>query len=428
MRPLIAVLALATASAFAQPIVVDQVTYVDPRSGQLQPNQTLILENGSLRRGGAIPAIARRVDGHGKFAIPGLWDMHAHIGDLPPGWDELFLANGVIGIREMAGTQHQWARQVRHKKRNVAPYLVHTIGSIDRDGPQAAPNAAAAPALVDRLAKQGVDFLKVYNALTREAYFALAAEAHRRNLPLTGHLPDAITALEAARAGQKSIEHMDNILLACSKNEAGYREIFGRGQGLARPQVMATFDPRKAEALAEAFVRSGTWIAPTLIQQRADTLDQSILSDPDLQYMERGWLTEWKTGLTVLRDLAFERRWFDKHREILQIFNRKGVRILAGTDSPAPFCIPGFSIHEELELLVGSGLTPRAALAAATVNVDDFFGKPHPPTIVLLNANPLIDIRNTRKIETVIADGRILLRKDLDSMLANTKRRALASK
>ena len=221
---------------------------------------------------------------------------------------------------------------------------------------------------------------------------------------------------------------MDNILLVCSKNEAGYREIFVRGQGLARPQVLATFDPKKAEALAEAFVRSGTRIAPTLIQQRGDTLDQSILNDTNLQYMERGWLTEWRTGLAVLRDLAFERRWFDKHREILRIFNRKSVRILAGTDSPAPFCVPGFSIHEELELLAGSGLTPRAALAAATVNVDDSFGNQHPPTLILLNANPLIDIRNTRKIETVIADGRILFRKDPDAMLANTKRRALASK
>lgn len=428
MRPLKAVLAFVAASATAQPIVVDHVTYVDPRSGQLQSNQTLILENGALRRGAAIPVIARRVDGRGKFAIPGLWDMHAHIGDLPSGWEELFLANGVIGIREMAANQQHWAPQVQHKKRNVAPYLVHTIGSIDRDGPQAAPNAAAAPALVARLAKQGVDFLKVYNALTRESYFALAGEAHRRNLPLTGHLPDAITAIEAAGAGQKSIEHMDNILLACSRNEAGYREIFVRGQGLARPQVLETYDPAKAEALADAFVRSGTWVAPTLIQQRGDTLDQSILNDPNLQYMERGWLTEWKTGLSVLRDLKFERRWFDKHREILQIFNRKGVRILAGTDSPAPFCVPGFSLHDELELLVSSGLTSRAALAAATVNVDDFFGKPHPPTLVLLNGNPLTDIRNTRKIETVIADGRILLRKDLDVMLANTKRRVLASK
>lgn len=428
MRRLIAVLAFASASTAAQPIVVDHVTYVDSRNRLLQPNQTLILENGALRHGGAIPAIARRIDGRGKFAIPGLWDMHAHIGDLPPGWDELFLANGVIGIREMAARQEHWARQVQHKNRNVAPYLVHTIGSIDRDGPQAVPNAAAAPALVDRLARQGVDFLKVYNALTREAYFALAAEAHRRNLPLTGHLPDAITAIEAAGASQKFIEHMDNILLACSKNEAGYREIFVRGQGLARPQVLATFDPKKAEALAEEFVRSGTRIAPTLIQQRGDTLDQSILNDTNLQYMERGWLTEWRTGLAVLRDLAFERRWFDKHREILRIFNRKSVRILAGTDSPAPFCVPGFSIHEELELLAGSGLTPRAALAAATVNVDDSFGNQHPPTLILLNANRLIDIRNTRKIETVIADGRILFRKDPDAMLANTKRRALASK
>ena len=428
MLRLIAILALATASALAQPIVVDHVTYVDPRTGQLQPNQTLILENGALRREGAIPAIARRVDGYGKFAIPGLWDMHAHVGDLPPGWDELFLANGVIGIREMAASQQHWARQVQHKKRNVAPYLVHTIGSIDRDGSQAVGNAAAAPALVERLARQGVDFLKVYNALTREAYFALAAEARRRNLPLTGHLPDAITALEAAGAGQKSIEHMDNILLACSKNEAGYRELFLRDHRLARPQVLSTFDPAKAESLAEAFVRSGTWIAPTLIQQRGETLDRSILSDPNLQYMERGWLAEWRAGLATLRDLKFELRWFDKHREILRIFNRKGVRILAGTDSPAPFCIPGFSIHEELELLVGTGLSPRAALAAAAVNVDDFFGKPHPPTLILLNANPLIDIRNTRKIETVIADGRILLRKDLNAMLTNTKRRALASK
>ena len=418
MRWLLVTLAVVAALGQQEAIVIEHVSVIDAQTGTVKSDQTISIKG----------IAARRIDGRGKFLIPGLWDMHTHVGELPTGWEELFLANGIVGVREMACSQKNWPAQQSHRKRNVAPYLVSTIGAIDRDGPQAVPNAVAAPVLIDRLVKLGVDFLKVYNALSRDAYFAIAAEARKRNLPLTGHIPDAISAAEAARAGQKSIEHMDNILLACSTSEVGYRKLFVQDGRLPKPLVLNSFSKTKAEALADLFVQTGTWVVPTLTELRGDTLDGTALNDPNLQYMENGWMGEWRAHLGVLRDRQFETRWFEKHREVLKIFERKGVRILAGTDAPAPFCVPGYSLHEELELMVGAGMSASRALAAATSNVPEFLGRNVPPTYVLLSGNPLSDIKNTRKIEVVIVDGRVLLRKDLDAMLAATKKRANASK
>ena len=128
--------------------------------------------------------------------------------------------------------------------------------------------------------------------------------------------------------------------------------------------------------------------------------------------MSKAWLADWHRTLGAMRDLGFERRWFEKHREVLALFDRKGARLLAGTDAPWMYCVLGFSLHDELELMVGSGMSARGALAAATVNATESLG-----------ANPLLDIRNTRKIEAVVVDGRLLLRKDLDAMLLASERR-----
>ncbi len=418
MRWLLVTLALVEAFGQQPIIVIEKVSLVDSLTGTVKPNQTISIKGKS----------AHRIDGRGKFVIPGLWDMHTHVGDLPAGWEELFIANGIVGLREMACSQKNWPAQQAHRNRNVAPYLVSTIGPIDRDGPQAVKTAAAAPLMIDQLAKLGVDFLKVYNALSRDAYFAIATESRKRNLQLTGHIPDAVSAAEAARAGQKSIEHMDNILLACSTSEVGYRKLFLQDGRLPKPLVLNSFSKTKAEVLADLFVQTGTWVVPTLTELRGDTLDGTALNNPALQFMESGWMGEWRAHLGVLRDRQFETRWFEKHREVLKIFERHGVRILAGTDAPAPFCVPGYSLHDELEWMVGAGISTSKALAAATSNVPEFLGRSVPPTYVLLSDNPLADIRNTRKIEAVIVDGRALLRKDLDSMLARTKKRADASK
>ena len=379
MRRLLVTLGLVAALGQQEAIVIEHVSLVDPRAGTVKPNQTISIKGIS----------ARRIDGRGEFVIPGFWDMHTHVGDLPTGWEELFLAKGIVGVREMACSQKSWPAQQAHRRRNVAPYLISTIGPIDRDGPQAVPNAAAAPQLIDRLAKLGVDFLKVYNALPRDAYFATAGEARKRNLPLTGHVPDAVSAAEAARAGQKSIEHMDNILLACSTSEVGYRKLFVQDGRVTKPLLLNSFTRTKAEALADLFVQTGTWVVPTLTELRGDTLDGTALNNPNLQYMENGCMGEWRAHLNVMRNRQFETRWFEKHREVLRIFESRGVGILAGTDAPASFCVPGYSLHEELELMVVAGISATKALAAATSNVPEFLGRSVPLSYVLLTGNPL---------------------------------------
>jgi imidazolonepropionase-like amidohydrolase len=226
---------------------------------------------------------------------------------------------------------------------------------------------------------------------------------------VAGHVPATVTAVEASAAGQTSTEHMT---------------------GLDEAKV----DAAKARGLAAIFRRNGTWLCPTLIMRRNYSWldDATMAGDPRIRYAKASWRKRWlgmtkAAGDSPAEEWERRKRLFRQEEALVGMMRREGVGVLAGTDVANPYCVPGFSLHEELALLVEAGLTPAQALRAATADAARFLGRLESSgtvaygklaDLVLLDADPLDDVRNTTRIRAVVARGRYLDRAALDRLLA----------
>jgi len=241
---------------------------------------------------------------------------------------------------------------------------------------------------VDAVKKRGVDFVKILS-VSRESYFAVADESAKQAIPMVGHVPYSVSVREAAAAGQKSIEHLTGILLACSSREDELR-----AQGLAAlakrdyaayqklgPQIMSTYDPDKAGALFLQLAKSNTWQVPTLVWTEANSRidDADLQSDPRLKYVPASVRGLWDPAKlrekTSPEELAALKAEAARDLELVKAMHGAGVRFMAGSDGPDPYVFPGFSLHDELEWLVKSGFTPLQALQSATFNPALFMSK-----------------------------------------------------
>jgi len=431
-----------------KPLVLRRLTVIDVTGGPPKPDMTVVITGDRITDLGeagkvSVPQGGRVIDAGGKFLIPGLWDMHVHW----YGKDTLtlFTANGVTGIRQMFGNTDllRWRDEIA-KGSLQGPRMV--VASPIVDGPQPVwPNSISVRneeegrKAVTKVKQWGADFVKVYSLLPREAYFGIADEARKQGLPFEGHVPFTVSAAEASDAGQKSIEHLTGVILACSDKEAGLsgeRDNTNSTPARARPEVRAieTFSAKKEAELFARFIKNGTWQCPTLTVRRSAAYrdDPNFKNDGRLRYIPRQILERWGMRMANTRGETYanEKRLFQKQVEVVGDMGRAGVLLLAGTDTGNPFCFPGFSLHEELALLVKAGLTPTESLRAATLNPAKFFGLDQKlgtieqgklADLVLLEANPLEDIRNTQRIDAVIMNGRFYDRKALDKMLAQAQ-------
>jgi imidazolonepropionase-like amidohydrolase len=398
-------------------LVLTHVTVIDVAGGVTKPDMTVVITGdriSEVAEAGKVvaPPGATIVDAAGKFLIPGLWDMHVH-------WYNrdtltLFTANGVTGIREMFGNPDllRWRQDIA-KGSLPGPRMI--VASPIIDGPQpvwptsiVAPNADEGRKAVIKVKKDGADFVKVYSRLPRDAYFAIADEARRQGLPFAGHVPSSVSAAEASDAGQKSIEHLTGIMIALSD--------------------------KKADELFARFVKNETWQCPTLtvLRGRAYLGDENFRRDQRLKFIPPQMKERWSQRIANRNDENYPnaKKVFQKELEIVGAMRKAGVQLLAGTDTGNPFCFPGFSLHEELALLVIAGLTPAEALRSATLNPAKFLGldktlgtieQGKVADLVLLDANPLEDVRNTQRINAVISNGRLFDRKALNKMLAQAE-------
>jgi imidazolonepropionase-like amidohydrolase len=441
-------------------LAIAHVTIINLNGELPKPEMTVVIRAGKISTIGEtsrtqIPENAAQFDGTGKFLMPGLWDMHVHI--LTPERDfPMFIANGVLGIRNMGGVPKdvfQWRADVT-SGRVLGPRTV-ACGPIV-DGPHPAhPEHAISVSTADdgrravqSLKQMEADFVKVYDGLSREAYFAIVQESKRVGLPFAGHVPGSITQEEASNAGQRSIEHGIGILpsLDYEKNKPAATDYFEEAmrtkdfvlipEGIAKEgnAELDHFSPQRTEELYRTFIRNGTYITPTRVVDRGLTFidDLSKQDDPRLQYVPASMREDWKPQngmLTRYRTpayIAFRKRNYDMTTRQILIAHRLGVSFLAGTDVSAAYTYPGFSLHDELALFVEAGFTPLEALRTATVNPAQFFGMADlmgnievgkAADLVVLDANPLKDISNTKRISAVIVGGRLLTRKDLNSLL-----------
>jgi len=398
----------------------------------------------------AVPSGAKNIDGRGKFLIPGLWDMHVHafvyvFSDFA---GPLMIANGITGARDMGyyvDTTLRWKADIA-AGREIGPRLV---AGVRVDGPVNRARFVAhvvteedGVRAVDTLSRKKdgsrrADFIKTYSWVPRAAYFGIAREARKVGIPFAGHVPYSVSVVEASDAGQRSIEHEDDLSRACSSEDSALRARSADTATLAKQAqeireqasvLRRTYDSVRCRAVIATLARNHTWVTPTLVvyQPYAHAFDSAVTHPEWAKYVpgiiQGGWVG--RAHSLAPGDSMIVRSYFsfDRTGEL----NRAGVQLLAGTDAPQPFVFPGFSLHQELELLVRSGLTPLQALRAATYNPAAYFGaldslgsvgKGKVADLVLLDANPLADIRNTRRIATVIANGRVFDRVALNELL-----------
>ncbi len=468
---LLVLLVLIASTACAKPatLALTHITVIDATGRQPLPDRTVLLSGDRIESidQAAPPDDARIIDGHGKFLIPGLCDMHVHLAGVTadPKWSKatllpLLIANGVTTVRDMGGdltALQSWRKEIDAGKligpRIYCPGPMLDGGKSDPPALLGISSPDEGRAAVRDLKSKGADFIKVLSRLDRESYFAIAEEAKKQGMTFVGHVPNSIRAVEASEAGQKSVEHIfySNLTFDCSAREKELRKKSAAarakhdnaGAAAARDEANASFSREKADALWQTFVRNKTWVVPTLVAIRAIAQQRELAqrNPPELAYLAPTLRASWspdEIDKQVSPELA---QWylaqFQNDLKLARSMHAAGVQIMAGSDSLDPFNFPGPSLHEELQLLIEAGFSPLEALQAATLKPAQFlkatgeggWGTIQPGKIadlVLLEADPLADIRNTAKISGVILRGKFLNRAALDRMLAEA--RAAASK
>ena len=405
------------------------VSVIDGRDSTARTDQTVVIRGSRIvtvaaSRSTRLPAGARVVDGRGKFLIPGLWDMHVHTAMI--GGREvlgLYVANGVTGVRDMAGdwdTLSVWRTDIR-RGRLVGPRMV-VAGPYLEGGDVPVPHILTRTpdegrAGVDSLVKLGVDFVKVHGQLTPATYFAIARRARERGIPFAGHVSRAVGSLAASDSGQRSIEHLLAVPAPCTVAESIALQPRYPVQG-----ALGRCSTQDLAPLYARFVKNQTWVTPTFAAavEIAGWPGHDVPGDSLAHYLP-DTLRKFVAQIFPMPDSippgadSVGRAMFAKRLAQVATMYHAGVRVLTGTDAPLRNSPPGFGLHEELMLLVRGGMSPFEVLRAATwepanyLGALDSLGTIAPgklADLVLLDANPLSDIRNTRRIAAVVANGR----------------------
>ncbi|HET6566166.1 MAG TPA: amidohydrolase family protein [Xanthomonadales bacterium] len=462
---------LATPVANSAPgqLLVTNVSVVDVRDGQARPGQNILIRNGTIVEVGAlVQAIGpvQVVDATGKYAIPGLFDMHVHTYKLSPVLiHPLFVAAGVTAVRDMGGClgiedawvacieeKREWNRLVQ-QNRMVGPRFDQVTGLAINGGPEvpsgvdpamgaSTPEGARERVRYDK--ERGVDFLKPYSSLSRDAYLALAEEARIQGLYLAGHKPLSVSGHETTAAGQRSIEHAFLFIWECYpgmdelRKSSNPKSIYTHS---ARETMIREHDEGMCSELFDSMIEAGTAFVPTHSTRKLDAyaLDPVYTGDARLKYIPGLLRMMWKGDAASMAERTTaegQSSYMDFYRFGIDLTGQAhaaGVQVLAGTDAPDSYVFPGSGLHDELDHLVQAGLTPLDALRAATIEPAKFLklegsaGEIAPGAradLVLLDSNPLASIAAVRDIDSVILAGAAYDRKDLDQLLEGVENAA----
>lgn len=423
MRLLTSSLTLALAlPSLAQTVVFRNVNVISMTSPKVEKKTVVVSDGkiGSILNAGAmvkLPEGTTIVDGSGKYLIPGLTDMHGHIPPSggPPGLVSdvlaMYLANGITTVRGMQGHPQQLNLRENAKKDLVVSPNLYLAGPVFNDQNIGSPQHA-----MDKVREQkeeGWDLIKVHEGLSMEEYDAMAKTAKEVGMRFGGHVPDAVGLVHAIDMGQETFEHMD-----------GYLEYLGGDKG--------PIDEKKLAAIVKKSKAAGVWVVPTsalyAVVYNGIPLE-TLKAYPELKYVPEGAVNTWvKLYEGRAKDTAaVSKNVLANRQRVLSALYKGGVKILMGTDAPQQFTLPGFSLERELVYMRDAGMSPYDILKSGTVNPGQYFAKQDSfgtietgkrADLVLLNANPLTDIRNVSKIEGVMVRGKWFSRQDLNDRLA----------
>lgn len=399
LLPLLTVAAGCGPRAAMPTLAITHVAVVNVERSALLADRTVLVNGSRIERVDSAPLVntpsgVRTIDGTGKFLIPGLWDMHVHIEDARTAAQ--LLSWGITGTRMMSGGLEETLalrqgildRRFRGPRLFLVGLALHGQESYASDtGPARVQSADDGRRAVDSLARRGVDFIKVHEGLSRAAWFAIARAARQHGLPLTGHVPASLTVEEASDSGLRSIEHMEFLPDQCLA-------IFDSTARATHARPPAGCERPALERLFAHLHHNGVWLDPTIGPLR--------------------WFAR-RQFPSILAGFA----------DLTPLIRTAGLPVLAGTDLGSAGMVPGATLHDEMALLVEAGFSPAEALRAATRNPTLFLGlgdslgrvdSGYVADLVLLEANPLSDIHNTRRIAEIIQAGNVLSPAVLDSL------------
>lgn len=455
----------------APDLVIKNVTIIDAKNG-LQKGKTVLIKGNRILKVGDVKAIqfaknSKVIDGKGKFLIPGLWDAHVHLTfekALTPAMFRLFLAYGITSVRDTGGLLHLITpeRDKAQKDTKNSPRVMISGPLLDGiptvyDGSSifnphigiGSGTAAEAEQLVDKMLAADVDLLKAYEMLTPEAFKAIINKGKANGIPITGHVPLSMDVIEASNAGMSSMEHLRNLEFACAsdweallekrqkmlfdgKNEKGsiLRRNIHKAQ---RSHAIGNQDKTRRDKVLKHLANNETWQIPTLTITTAASERFNLRSDWQATFNQLPTSVKqvWSKGAKEYAKSPVSEADANRSQwafEMISHLKKANVDIMAGTDCPIFFLTPGYSLHEELALLVKGGLSPLEAIEAATTKPAKYFklekelgliAEGMLADLVLLNANPLEDIRNTLKINAVMRDGKWHNRAALDQLLVD---------
>ena len=428
---------LATGAVSAETTVFVNVNVIPMTAKVVVPERSVVVADGRIVRIGhvdevPVPRGAQIVDGTDRYLLPGLAEMHAHVTSTDAADVErlatLFVANGVTTIRGMLGQPGHLA--LREKLASGAIFGPRLITSGPSLNGRSVSGAADAVQQVREQKAAGYDFIKVHPGLSSKEFVALAETANEVGIPYAGHVPVAVGLQQALDLGMKTIDHLDGyfaaLLPADSDGAGGYGGFF---DVMLADELAAD----KIPELAQATARAGVWNVPTqvLITQRIDRTPLAELRGrPEFRYVPEATLTRWlDSKRELLRDRDFDPQTaalaIELRQKLILELHNAGAGLLLGSDAPQTFNVPGFSIHRELEELVKAGLSPFEALRTGTVAVAEFLGSNagtvavgKDADLILLDANPLSDIRNSQRIHGVMLRGQWLSHGELSTRLA----------
>lgn len=440
-------------------IVINNVNVLSPDGKNFISGQTVYIENGTIVSIDSVPKVSSQatiINGEGKYLIPGLIDSHVHLFKSPNDL-LLYVANGVTQIREMIGESEHliWRQQIKEGRIGpdmfVASPRLGSFGFFEglfmswSQGYVNIQNAKDAEKMAKKFHQNGYDAIKIYSQLNKESYQSLSKTGNSLEMKVVGHIPWSIELSDVFTNKQSEIAHLEEIMNALNR-EFDYFEDYEQEKFLA-------FVEKRCNEMAQELVNNDIsitttlWLTQSFVKQKFE-LD-NVLKSVALEYENPG-ISEWDKkipgGLGWLPEVnryrihetltdeqaAGQKRWWDTYAKacevVLKTLSNKGVKIMAGTDANLPPTVPGFSLHDELESLVNAGMSPSQVLQSATSIPANWLNtntgkitQGSTANLVLLDKNPLSDINNTRTINTVILNGRLLDRALLNNILASVK-------